>query len=143
MRFISKSFAITAGAAILSLGMIACHSQYPGNAGYMPTTPTALSAQQVGGGIEPLGKKGQIESACGHRLRIVIAGILNCRFHEKGYGDGTFTIVNHETGIVGVTPSSGTKATKFTVLGLVAGRGFFLVKDTKGNKYKVRVSVTL
>ncbi len=143
MRFNSKNFGIAAAIAIMSLSMIACHGQYPANAGYVPTTTTALPAQQGGGGVDPLGKKGQIESACGHRLRIVIAGILNCRFHEKGYRNGTFTIVSHESGIVEVTPTSGTRATKFTIVGLVAGSGYFLVKDTKGDRYKVRVSVTL
>jgi hypothetical protein len=142
VTFISKSFGLAAAIAILSLSMVACHGQSPSSAGYVPMTP-ALSAQQGGGIVDPFGKKARIESACGHRLRIVIAGILSCRFREKGYGNGTFTIVNHESGIIGVTPSSGTRATKFTILGLVAGSGYFLVKNTKGDRYKVRVSVTL
>lgn len=142
MRFNLRHLGIAAGAAIFSLGTIACHGQYPGGTGYVPTTATTLGASQSNGGIEPFGKKGDIDSGCGHHMNIVIAGILNCRFREKGY-NGTFTIVNHEKGIVGVTPSSGTRATKFTVVGLVVGKGYFLVKDAKGDKYKVRVKVTL
>jgi hypothetical protein len=142
MRFYSKSFSIVAGVAILSLGTIACHSQYPGSSGYMPTATTALPASHASGGIQPFGKKGQIDSGCGQHVHIVIAGILDCRFREKGYG-GTFTIVNHESGIVEVTPTSGTQATKFTIVGLVVGSGYILVKDKKGNQYKMRISVAL
>lgn len=140
MRFNRKSLGIAAAAAILSLSTVACHSQYPGS-GYVPTTTPAQSASQSGG-VDPMNKKGDIDSGCGHHENIVIAGILNCRFREKGYS-GTFTIVNHESGIVSITPSSGTRDTTFTIVGLVSGAGFFLVKDSKGDKYKVRVTVAL
>jgi hypothetical protein len=142
MRFNYKTFGIAAGAAILSLSITACHGQYPGDSAYVPTSTTTLPASQPGG-IEPAGAKGQIVSSCGHRLRIIIAAIVNCRFHEKGYGNGTFTVTNDASGIVEVSPSSGTRRTKFTVVGLVVGSGYLLVKDAKGNDFKLRVSVKL
>ena len=142
MRFNPKNFGITA-AAILSLGTVACHGQSPATSGYMPATTVALPGSQADRPIEPFSKKGQIDSGCGHRLHIVIAGILNCRFREPGRKDGTFTVYNHESGIVEVTPTSGTRATTFTIVGLVAGSGYILVKDAKGGRYKMRVTVTL
>lgn len=143
MRFISKNLGI-AIVAILALSTIGCHGQYPGNTGYMPST-TAASAGQGAGGIEPSGKgtKGDIDTPCGTRIHIVIAGILNCRFREKHYKSGTFTIVNDEQGIVEITPTSGTQATKFTIVGLLVGSGHILVKDSKGNQDTLRVTVGL
>jgi hypothetical protein len=142
MRFNPRNFGITA-AAILSLGTVACHGQDPATSGYVPTSTVALPGSQASQPIEPLGQKGQIDSGCGHRLHIVIAGILSCRFREPGRKDGTFTIANHESGIVEVTPASGTQATAFTIVGLVAGSGYILVKDARGGRYKMRVTVTL
>lgn len=142
MSLTSKRFLIAAAAAILSLGTVGCHGQYPGGSGYMPAATTALPPSQAGG-ITPLGKKGKIESGCGKRIHIVVAGILDCRFHEANRKDTTFTIVNDESGIVEVSPSSGNQSTTFTIVGLVAGSGYILVKDSKGDKYKMRITVTL
>lgn len=139
MRFSFKSLGLAAAAATLSLSTVACHGQYPSGSGYMPTDTTPLSASQ---GIEPLHKKGEIQSGCGHHMNVIIAGIVDCRFREKGY-TGTFTIDNRERGIVGVSPSSGTQDTTFTIVGLVSGNGYFLVRDTTGNKYKIAVTVSL
>ena len=141
MRFNLKNLGLAAAVATLSLSTVACHSQYPGSAGYMPTTTTAQSASQPDG-LDPMSKKDDIRSGCGHHENIVIAGIVNCRFREKGY-TGKFTIDNHESGIVSVSPSSGTRDTTFTIVGLVSGAGFFSVKDSEGNKFKVRVTVAL
>jgi hypothetical protein len=144
MRFNSKSISLAASAAALSLSMVACHGQYPGSTGYMPTSTSALPASQVGG-IQPAGKKRDIDihASCSHRLHIVIAGIVDCRFRERGYENGTFTVTDEEKGIVGVTPQSGTQSTVFTIVGLLVGGGHLVWKDTKGNEYKILVKVTL
>jgi len=144
MRFNSKSITIVCSVAALSLGMFGCHGQYSGTTGYMPPSTNAIPASQSGGGIERTAKKKvKIQSGCGHRLHIVIAGIVNCRFREEGYGNGIFTVTNHETGIIGVTPSSGDKSTVFTIVGLVLGSGHLVWKDSKGREYKIAVRVTL
>ena len=143
MRFNFKSITLAGGVAALSLSMAACHGGYPGGASYVPASSAALSAPQ-GGSFDPAAKKKKrIESSCGHHLHIVVAGIVNCRFREKGYGDGVFTVTNNEQGIIEVTPQSGTQATVFTIVGLVLGSGDLMWKDTKGHHYKVAVSVTL
>lgn len=141
MRFNAKSIVIAASLAALSFGMIGCHGQYPGTSGYMPPSASALPAAPMSG-MQP-DKKVEIKSTCGHRLHIVIAAIVDCRFREKGYGNGTFTVTDKEQGIVAVTPQSGGKSTVFTIVGLVLGSGHLVWKDTKGHKFTIAVRVTL
>ena len=145
MRFNLKRIGFAAGAMALSLTMVACHGQSPGSSGYIPTNSTALSVPQGGAGlVTPDAKhKVQIVSTCGKHVHIVLLGILDCRFREQGYGDGTFTLTNDTKGIVVITPMSGTRSTKFTILGALLGSGHFVVKDTKGRQLKVTVKVTL
>lgn len=146
MRLNSKSIVIAGSLAALTLGMIGCHGQDPGSAGYMPPSTSVLPASAIGG-MQPAkdhGKKDiDIKSNCGHALHIVIAGIVNCRFREKGYGNGTFTVTDKEQGIVTVSPGSGGKSTVFTIVGLVVGSGHLIWKDTKGRHFKMAVRVTL
>jgi hypothetical protein len=125
----------------LSLSAVACHGQAAGSTGYVPTTATGLSVPSGDAGIDNAAK-GSITSTCGDRVHIVLAGFIDCRFKEKGYA-GILKIYNHTKGLVGISPSSGTTKTKFTITGLVVGRGSFLVKDHRGNDLKVRVRVTL
>jgi hypothetical protein len=145
MRFSFNRIGFAAGATALSLAMVACHGQSPGNASYIPSNSTTLSVPQAGAGLAaPDAKhKVQIVSSCGKLVHIVLLGIVNCRFREKGYGDGTLTITNDTNGIVVISPMSGTQATKFTILGALVGSGHFTVKDSKGRQLKVRVKVTL
>jgi hypothetical protein len=84
-----------------------------------------------------------IRSSCGHRIHVVVLGIVDCRFHESGYGNATFTLHDHTNGLVIISPTQGNKTTTFTITGAVVGNGFFTVKDGKGNKVRVRVRVTL
>lgn len=143
MRFSLKSITAFGGIAALSLGLIACHGQYPGGTAYMPASTSA--AVPPGGGIDTTGKKSKIkiQSSCGHHLHIVLAGIVNCKFREKRYQNGTFAVTDNEQGIIEVAPQSGTRSTVFTVVGLVLGSGDLVWKDTKGHQYKIAVSVTL
>jgi hypothetical protein len=145
MRFNLKRSGLTAAAAALSASMVACHGQSPGST-YVPSGSTALSIPQTGAGLlapDKKKKKVEIVSSCGQHVHIVIAGIVDCKFREQGYGDGTFTLTNDTKGIVIITPMSGTRATTFTILGALIGSGYFEVKDTRGHVLKVTVKVTL
>jgi hypothetical protein len=145
MRFNLKPIALAAGAAALSASLAACHGQSPGST-YVPTGSTDLSVSQAGPGLaspDKKQKKVEIVSSCGKHVHIVLAGIVDCKFREQGYGDGTFTLTNDTKGIVIISPMSGTRATTFTILGALVGSGYFEVKDTKGHVLKVTVKVTL
>ena len=61
---------------------------------------------------------------------------------RKGTAE-TLPRLNHTKGLVGITPSKGTKDTTFTVTGLIVGKGYFLVRDSHKNTLKVKVRVTL
>lgn len=142
MSFNPKSLTIIAGIAALSLSVIGCNGQVPGNTGYVPTSTNAASLIDSGVGADHHKKKIDIESNCGSVLRIVIAGLVNCKFHEKGY-NGSFTVANDTKGIVLVTPSSGPRTTPFTIVGLVLGTGKLVWSDSNGKKFNMRVRVTL
>jgi hypothetical protein len=124
---------ITGGAAFLSLLLTACSGQ-SSNATYVPPATTTSSAVALKGDA--------IKSTCGKRIHIVIAGIIDCKFSEQGYG-GNFKVYNKTKGIILITPNHGTKDTVFTVIGLAIGRGSFLVKDHQGNELIIKVRVTL
>ncbi len=142
MRFNLKRIGFAAGAIAFSLTMVACHGQTPGSSSYIPTNSTALSASQSAtDSAAPDVRK--IISSCGKHVHIVIAGIVDCKFREPGYGGGTFTLTNDTKGIVVISPSSGTKSTTFTILGALLGSGHFVVKDAKGRELRVTVKVTL
>lgn len=147
MKFDSKSIVIAGTLAALSLSMIGCHGQSPGGAGYVPSSTTVLPASQMGEGLQPANDKNKedidIKSNCGHALHIVIAGIVNCRFREKEYGDGTFAVTDKEQGIISVSPQSGDRTTVFTIAGLIVGSGHLVWKDSKGRQFKMAVRVTL
>jgi hypothetical protein len=83
----------------------------------------------------------KIDSSCGDRVHIVLLGIVDCKFDEKNY-DGNFKVTVQTKGLISISPSHGTKDTKFTVTALLVGRGYFLVKGSKGVSLKVRVHVT-
>jgi len=117
----------------------------PGSSSYVPTASTALSAPQSGSGFAAPDAKRNVKiiSSCGKHIHIVLLAIVDCKFKEDGYGDGTFTLKNDTKGIVLITPSSGTRATTFTILGAIVGSGSFVVTDTKGHSLRVRVRVSL
>lgn len=145
MKFNLKRIGLAAVAAAFSAGVAACHGGAPGST-YVPTGSTALSAPQTGAGLatpDKKEKKVEIVSSCGNHVHIVIAGIVDCKFREQGYGKGTFTLTNDTKGIVIITPMSGTRATTFTILGALIGSGYFEVKDSNGHDLKVSVKVTL
>lgn len=141
MRFNLKKIGFAAGAVAFSLSMVACHGQMPGGPSYIPTNSTAASAAL--GLDSPDHSKRKIISSCGQHVHIVLAGLVNCKFREPGYKDGTFNITNDTQGIVIITPGSGNRATAFTILGAVLGNGYFEVKDAKGRQLRVTVKVTL
>lgn len=133
---------LVAAAAVLALGAVACHGGSPGGAGYVPAGAAFSPSQANAGGPVADRKKGDIDSTCGTKVHIVLLGFVDCKFDEKGYG-GLFRIFNKTKGIVTITPPSGTKATKFTIIGAVLGHGVFLVKDSRGNQLALKVRVTL
>jgi hypothetical protein len=145
MRNYLKRIGIAAGVAAFSISMVACHGQSPGSSGYVPTGSPALSVPQAGAGLAAPDAKHKIKivSSCGKHVKIVLLGILDCKFKEQGYGDGTFTLKNDTKGIVVITPSSGTQDTTFTILGALVGSGHFQVKDTRGHSLRVSVRVAL
>jgi hypothetical protein len=75
-------------------------------------------------------------------LHLVVAGLVDCKFNENGY-NGDFSVANDTKGIVLVTPSSGAQATTYTIVGLVIGSGKLVWSDSKGNKFTMKVKVTL
>lgn len=143
MKFIAKSFAQVAAITAISFAVAGCHGQGPGTSGYVPASTSALPAAQ-GTALAPIApdaKGHKIKSTCGDRIHIVLLGVVDCKFDEKGYG-GVFKVYGHTKGLIAISPSSGTKATTFTVTGLLVGKGSFLIKDHRGNHLKVRVHVT-
>jgi hypothetical protein len=127
-----------AGASALLLSVAACHGASP-TTGYMPSATSSVAAP---GGVKPADKDEGIVSTCGGRIHIIIAGIVNCRFHEKGY-EGKFRLHDHTQGLILISPSEGTKRTKFTITGVAVGNGYFIVTDRRGNNIEVDVKVTL
>jgi hypothetical protein len=115
--------------------MTACGGAPSGNQGYVP--PSSAGAAFV-----LPDKKESITSTCGKRIHILVAGFVDCKFKEKGYG-GNFKVTNAFKGLISISPDKGNKDTAFTVTGLVVGKGYFLVRDTHKNSLKVRVRVTL
>jgi hypothetical protein len=84
-----------------------------------------------------------VESSCGNHVRIIVAGILDCRFTQDGNHGGTVNIdTSHLMGIATVTPTSGTTKTDFEVIGVLSGQGYFIV-ETQTRKMRVVVSVSL
>lgn len=132
---------LMAGVLTLVLGVVACHGAPTGGTGYVPVSTSSAVAPQANGAV-PDGASGDIRSTCGKRLHIVLLAIVDCKFKEKGY-NGIFTIDNRTNGIVTISPTSGTSATVFTILGAVIGSGAFFVRDKNGHHLKLKVRVTL
>lgn len=127
-------------AAALSLSVVACHGASPSGSSYVPAANSSVSQGADTSAASP-DSVGRISSTCGRRIRVIIAGIVDCHFHERGYGNGKFTIHDHTQGIVIINPLSGTRHTRFTVTGAVVGAGYFIVRDTHGHYLVVRVRV--
>jgi hypothetical protein len=84
-----------------------------------------------------------VHSSCGNHVRIIVAGIVDCRFTQAGNHGGSVNIVtSHLMGVATVTPTSGTTKTDFEVVGVLSGQGYFIV-ETQTRKLRVVVSVSL
>lgn len=131
------------GMAVLSLLLAACHGGSSGTAPYVPAS--SASTQTFDRGITSNNEeRGELFSSCGHHIRIVLAAIVNCRFHEVGGGSkDVFTLKNDTRGLILISPGSGTRDTKFTITGLVLGSGHFTVNDGKKDHLTVTVRVRL
>jgi hypothetical protein len=103
-----------------------------------------MSTQQLDRGIAPNGEEHhELFSSCGHHVRIILLGIVTCRFHEVGDRDAAFTLKNDTQGLILISPMTGNRHTKFTITGLVLGSGHFTVSDAKGRHITVTVKVIL
>ncbi len=132
------------GIVAVSLFLAACHGGSSGTAPYVPSS--SLSSQAGDQGLAPNDNdRGEIRPSCGHHVHIVLAGIINCRFHEIGDRDALFTLKNDTHGLILISPMSGNRHTKFTITGLVVGSGHFTVraKGDPGHVLVVTVKVTL
>lgn len=129
------------GIAALSLILAACHGGSSGTAPYLPGD--GASAQRATGrGIAPNDSdRGEILSSCGHRIRIVLAGIVNCRFHEIGGRHAVFTLKNATHGLILISPTTGDRRTTFTITGLVIGSGHFTVRAGGDRTHRLLVAV--
>ena len=126
------------GRLALALGVVlltgvACQGKSTSSAGYVPAGTGDVAAPQM--------MKAKIISSCGTKIRIVLLGSVECRFHENNHPLRTFTLVNHTNGLVSISPSSGTKLTTFTVTAILLGNGYFTVKDDDGNQLNVKLEV--
>jgi hypothetical protein len=135
---------LVTGIAVLSLILAACHGGSSGTAPYLPASGTS-SLQSLDRGIAPNHEeRGELFSSCGHRIRIVLAGIVNCHFHEVGASrKDVFTLKNDTHGLILISPSTGTRNTTFTITGLLIGSGHFSVHDGAGDRLVVTVRVAL
>jgi hypothetical protein len=129
--------------SVLALSVAGCQGGSPSSAQYTPTSTGAAPAALTGGTVSlDKKKKAKIVSSCGDHIRVVVLGIVECKFHENGY-TGNFNITNETKGLVAISPTTGDKETVFTITALLVGSGHFLVEDTKATKLKVFVHVTL
>jgi hypothetical protein len=135
---------LVSGSVAFALGLAACHGSPGGSAPYLPGGSSGISSQSHPGAAPNTEERGEIISSCGRHIRIMVAGIVNCRFREPGYGDNSpFTLHNHTQGLILISPSSGSSDTKFTITGVLVGSGFFIVKDNRGHHLTVFVRVRL
>src|ERR1700744_1472137 len=112
-------FRLVLAAGVLAIAAAGCQGGAPSNAAYMPTSTGAAPAISTSGMALPDKKnKPKIVSSCGQHIKIVLLGIVDCRFHEQGYS-GSFTITNNTNGLIGITPMTGDKKTTFTITGLL------------------------
>lgn len=143
MEINRQYFRLILSLAALSLSLAACHGASPGSTGYVPPG-SAMSLPQQNVGIAPNGEeRGEVVSSCGTRIRIVLAGILNCHFREGGDHDVRWKLQDHTQGLILLSPTSGGRFTKVTITGLVIGSGYFVVRADDGKKLTVNVKVTL
>jgi hypothetical protein len=144
MTFNFKRIGVAAGAAALALSIVACHGQSAGTPSYVPAASSGISTQQQLDNIAPAGEeRGELFSSCGHHVRIILAGIVTCRFHEVGDRDAAFTLKNNTQGLILISPMTGNRGTKFTITGLLLGTGSFTVNAGKGKHLTVTVRVLL
>jgi hypothetical protein len=145
MEFSRRLSRLVIGSAALALILTACHGASSGTPSYLPTGSSGISTQQqLDRGIAPAGEEhGEMFSSCGHHVRIILAGIVTCRFHEVGDRDAAFTLKNHTQGLILISPMTGNRHTKFTITGLVLGTGRFTVSAGKAHRITVTVHVVL
>ena len=127
----SGGFAIALGVVLLTA--VACQGRTASTPGYVPVA--------TGNEETPQMMRAKIISSCGTKIRIVLLGSVECRFHEDNHPQRVFTLVNHTNGLVSISPSSGTKATTFTVTAILLGSGYFTVKDADGNQLNIQLQI--
>jgi len=125
----------------LLFAVVACQSNPGSTQGFAPYGPITTAALGNANAVSP-NKDVDIKSTCGRKIHIVLAGMVDCKFHEHGYGNGIFTLHDHTNGLITISPSQGDRTTKFTITGVAAGSGYFVVTDNHNNKLRVRVRVT-
>ncbi len=142
--FHQQRLRLVTGLAAFALILTACHGGSSGTSTFVPANSTSVTAPQSDAGAMPDHNRGsEIRSSCGRHVHILLAGFVACHFREPGYGDGTFTLTDQTHGLVGISPTSGNRHTRFTITGLVVGSGRFTVRDDHHNHIVVHVHVTL
>ncbi|MBV8723713.1 MAG: hypothetical protein JO078_11560 [Candidatus Eremiobacteraeota bacterium] len=135
---------LIAGSAAFVLLLTACQGgSPPSNGQYLPSGTAGMSAPN-GPVVTPAGgERREIVSTCGNRIKIKVAGILKCRFHERGYDDKTFTITNNTNGLVSISPTKVTDDHRITIVGVAVGSGYFTVAGKGKHTLVVHVKVSL
>ncbi len=118
---------------VILLTAVGCQGRSSGTPGYVPAGAGSVATPEM--------LQAKIISSCGTKIRIVLLGSVECRFHENNHPQRTFTLVNHTNGLVSISPGSGTKLTTFTVTAILLGSGYFTVKDADGNQLNVKLEV--
>lgn len=118
---------------VVLLTAVACQGRSASTPGYVPIGTSNVAAPEM--------MQAKIISSCGTKIRIVLLGTVECKFHENNHPLRVFTLVNHTNGLVSISPSSGTKLTTFTVTAILLGSGYFTVKDADGNQLNVKLEI--
>lgn len=144
MEFNRQVMRLTTGLVAIALGLAACRGASPTSPQYVPSGTSGISSSQLHLAVSPAaGEHGELISTCGKHIKVTIAGIVSCHFREGGIvRKDIFTLHDHTNGLILISPTSGGRATKFTITGLVLGTGYFTVNDDK-DSLRITVRVTL
>lgn len=87
---------LSGGRLALALGIVlllavACQGRSTGAPGYVPAGADSVASPQM--------LQAKIISSCGTKIRIVLLGTVECKFHENNHPLRTFTLDDHTNGL--------------------------------------------